>query len=55
MRLLSWLAALVLVAACASKPVEEKSVPVTSARAAPAAAPAALAPVKPVIGILAWT
>src|SRR5882724_11783689 len=47
MRLLSWMAALALVAACASKPVEEKSVPVTSARAAPAAAPA---PVKPVIG-----
>src|SRR6266436_1461945 len=28
MRLLSWMAALALVAACASKPVEEKSVPV---------------------------
>src|SRR6266436_535548 len=46
MRLLSWMAALALVAACASKPVEEKSVPVTSARAGPAAP----APVKPVIG-----
>src|ERR1700730_15923465 len=49
-RLLSWMAALALVAACASKPVEEKSVPVTSARAAPAAAAAATAPVKPAIG-----
>jgi len=43
------MAALALVAGCASKPVEEKSVPVTPDRAAPrAAAPAA--PVKAVIG-----
>jgi len=32
MRLLSWMAALALVAACASKPVEEKSVPITPIR-----------------------
>src|SRR6266404_3713694 len=48
MRLLSWMAALALVAACASKPVEEKSVPITPDRAAPRAA--APAPAKPLIG-----
>ncbi|HXO15848.1 MAG TPA: M13 family metallopeptidase N-terminal domain-containing protein, partial [Steroidobacteraceae bacterium] len=42
---LLWMAALALLAACASKPVEEKSVPVTPAPVA--AAPAA---VKPFIG-----
>jgi len=55
MRLLSWLAALVLVAACASKPVEEKSVPVTSARAARRPHPPSSLPSSPSSGILAWT
>src|SRR5438309_7011203 len=48
MRLLSWMAALALVAACASKPVEERAAPAASAPAAPASAAPASA--KPVIG-----
>jgi len=44
MRLLVWLPALLALVACAMKPVEEKSVPVNSDSAAPAAAHATAAP-----------
>jgi putative endopeptidase len=41
MRLVSWMAALVALAACASRPMEEKPVPATAAAAAAAPAPQA--------------
>jgi putative endopeptidase len=44
MRLLVWIPALLALVTCAMKPVEEKSVPVTSDSAAPAAAHATAAP-----------
>src|SRR5262252_1289684 len=44
MRLLSWILALLVLVACAAKPVEETSVPVNTDSAAPAAASATAAP-----------